>query len=88
MRNNTATKYDNCDYCGGSVREKCVTVDLRIKNKLFVFDNVPVGVCRKCGERYYRGPVLERLEELARHKKFFKEKIQTPRFDLAEAAVF
>jgi YgiT-type zinc finger domain-containing protein len=82
------TKYDKCDYCGGNVREKRVTVDLRFKGKLFVFDNVPVEVCQKCGERYYRGPVLERLEELARHKEFFKERIQVPRFDFAEAAIF
>jgi YgiT-type zinc finger domain-containing protein len=83
-----AAKYDKCDYCGGGVREKRVTVDLRVKGKLYVFDNVPVGVCQKCGERYYRGPVLERLEELAGHQELFKEKIQVPRFDFAEAAVF
>ena len=83
-----ASKYDKCDYCDGNVREKRVTVDLRVKGKLFVFDNVPVGVCQKCGERYYRGPVLERLEGLANHEKLFKEKIQVPRFDLAEAMVF
>lgn len=82
------TKYDDCDYCGGRVLEKRVTVDLRLKDKLYVFENVPVGVCRKCGERYYRGPVLERLEELASHQNLFKEKIQVPRFDFAEAAVF
>ncbi len=83
-----ATKYDKCEYCGGNVREKRVTVDLRVKGKLYVFENVPVGVCQKCGERYYRGPVLERLEELAGHKELFKEKIQVPRFDFAEAMVF
>ena len=81
-------KYDKCDYCGGQVVEKRVTVDLRLKDKLCVFENVPVGVCRECGERYYRGPVLERLEELASHQDFFKDKIQVPRFDFAEAAVF
>lgn len=83
-----ATQYDKCDYCGGNVREKRVTVDMRFKGKLFVFDNVPVGVCQKCGERYYRGPVLERLEELAGHKELFKKKIQVPRFDFAEAMIF
>ncbi len=82
-----ATTHDKCEYCGGNVRERRVTVDLRVKGKLYVFENVPVGVCQKCGERYYRGPVLERLEELANHKKLFKEKIQVPRFDFAEAMV-
>lgn len=81
------TKYDKCDFCGGQVTEKRVTVDLRYKGRLYVFENVPVGLCRKCGERYYRGPVLERLEEVASHQNLFKEKIQVPRFDFAEAVV-
>ena len=81
-------KYDNCDYCGGRVFERLVTVDLRFKGKLYVFVFVAVGVCRICGERFYRGPVLERLEELASHQNFFKDRIQVPRFDFAEAIVF
>ncbi len=31
-------KYDNC---GGRVLEKLVTVDLRLRGKLYVFENVP-----------------------------------------------
>lgn len=58
-------KYDRCEYCGGTVRERAVTVDLRRGKQLAVFQNVPVGVCTKCGERYYPGPVLESLDELA-----------------------
>jgi hypothetical protein len=49
---------------------------------------MPVGVCQKCRERYYRGAVLERLEELAGHEELFKEKIQVPRFDFAAVIVF
>ena len=60
-------KYDNCEFCGGLVRERRVTVDLRRKDRLYVFYRVPVGVCTKCGERYYPGPLLERLDELAQH---------------------
>jgi len=75
-----AAKYDKCEYCGSSERERRVTVGLRIKGNLDIFENVPVGVCQKCGERYFRGPVLEHLEELVSHKEFFKEKIQVPRF--------
>jgi len=43
---------------------------------------------QECDERYYRGPMLECLEELASHNELFKEKLQVPRFDLAEAMVF
>ncbi len=78
-------KYDRCEYCGGTVREEHVTVDLRTKDRLHIFDNVPVGVCRRCGERYYRGPVLERLSEMASQPATFTRTIRVPRCDFAEA---
>ena len=80
-------RYDNCEYCNGNVNEKRIHVDLRHRGKLFVFENVPVGVCCNCGEKYYRGPVMERLEELAAHEELFSETIQVPCFDFAEATV-
>ena len=60
-------RFDPCEYCGGGVRLRRVTVDLRCAERLTVFRNVPVGVCGKCGERFYPGPVLEQLHEIARH---------------------
>jgi len=60
-------KYDRCEYCGGEVRTRRVTVDYRRGDLLAIFHNVPVGVCRECGERYYPGRTLETLDELAQH---------------------
>src|SRR5437867_2719632 len=79
------TKYDPCEYCGGSVRPRRVTVDLRRGDQLIVFQNVPIGVCTKCGERYYPGRVLESLDEIAQHALHGSKTQRVPTFDYAKA---
>lgn len=32
-------------------------------------DNVPVGVCDRCGCRYYHSTILQRVEEIAEGKR-------------------
>jgi YgiT-type zinc finger domain-containing protein len=76
-------KFDRCEYCDGLVRARRVTVDLRRGNKLYVFYNVPIGVCTRCGERYYPGPILERLDELAAHGMNGAKRMSVPTLDLA-----
>lgn len=80
-------KYDKCEYCGGPVREKLVTVDYWHKKKLYLFENVPVGVCKKCGERYYPGPVLERFEEIVSHRDMFERWVKVPTFNFSKVAL-
>ena len=79
--------FDLCEQCGSKVRAKRVTVDFRRKGKLYIFENAPIGVCQKCGERYYPGPVLERMEQLASHEELFAKTVRVPKFDFSEAAV-
>ena len=79
-------KFDPCEYCGGTVRRRKVTVDLRRGDRLSVFHNVPVGVCTKCGERYYPGRVLERLDEIAQHGLDGAKSVPVPTFDYNEVA--
>jgi len=74
-------KFDTCEYCKGPVRGRRVTVDLRRGRRLFVFTNVPVGVCSRCGERYYSGPALERMEEIAEHGLEGARTVRVPTFD-------
>ena len=77
-------KFDACEHCGGKVRTKRVIVDLRRGARLYIFRNVPVGVCSKCGERYYPGRTLEHLDEIAKHGLDQAETIRVPTFDYAE----
>jgi len=60
-------------------------VDLRRGEQLCVFRNVPVGVCSRCGERYFAGRVLEALDELAQHAMSGAKMIRVPTLDYAEA---
>ncbi|MCK4341542.1 MAG: YgiT-type zinc finger protein [Phycisphaerae bacterium] len=78
-------KYDTCEYCDGTVRSRRVTVDLRRGERLYVFHNVPLGVCSKCGERYYPGRVLEQLDEIAEHGLVGAKTVRVPTFDYKEA---
>ena len=77
-------RYDNCEYCGGQVKEKKTTVDVRRGDQLCVFEHVPVGVCVRCGERYYPGPILERLNEMALHGDIATSVVKVPCVDYAE----
>jgi len=42
-----------CEHCSGTVRERRVDREaLRHKGSFVVLENVPVGVCDRCGARY------------------------------------
>jgi YgiT-type zinc finger domain-containing protein len=52
-----------CSFCGNKhFVEKQVQYIYRHNNRFFVVNDVPCQECTYCGERYYDGPVLERIE--------------------------
>lgn len=79
-------RYENCEYCNAKVQAKKVTVHYRHKNRLVIIENVPAGVCRRCGERYYDAVTIERMEMIARLRKAANRKVVVPVRDFAEAA--
>lgn len=55
-----------CYFCGGNT-EPAIVTDLHAGGGAYVaIENVPAGVCRQCGERYYSAFVTQRLLELTR----------------------
>lgn len=54
---------EECEYCGGPILEKQVTVHRQVDGKYYLFEDVPAGVCKECGTRYYAANVLKRMEE-------------------------
>ena len=78
-------KRDACENCGGSVLSRKARVDHRWKGRLIVVEGVPVGVCRRCGERYYDAAVLRRLDFMARDKRVGARRILVPVADYAPA---
>ncbi len=39
-------KYGDCSFCRGEAKEGRVELDYRYKGKLYIFQNVPAGVCQ------------------------------------------
>ena len=66
--------YADCTYCGSEVVEQTIDYDYRRKKNLTVVTNVPAGVCRQCGEKYFKPEVLKRMDSayhgiFERHEK-------------------
>ena len=61
--------YDDCIYCGGEVEEKLDRLDYRYRGRLFIIEDVRLGVCRQCGEKFLTAEMAQRLENLARSQE-------------------
>ena len=56
-----------CEYCDGIVREKIVKREaFKHKDGFVILENVPIGVCDKCGRHYYHASLLQRTAEISR----------------------
>jgi len=56
-----------CEHCGGTVRERRVDREaLRHKATFVILEDVPVGVCDRCGARYFDASILRRVAEIGR----------------------
>ncbi len=71
-------KYGDCSFCGGEVKEDKVELDYRHKGKLFVFQNVPAGVCQQCGEKYLSAKVAKEIEHRILTKDKWDKAISVP----------
>ncbi|MDM8550398.1 type II toxin-antitoxin system MqsA family antitoxin [Desulfobacterales bacterium HSG2] len=79
--------YSRCHFCGGDVSEKKVTVDYRWGNELIaIIDNVPAGVCPKCGEQYFRAEIVKEMEKLAHSGEEPVRMIEIPYREMAIAS--
>ena len=71
-------KYGDCSFCGGEVEEKKVELDYRYQGELFIFRDVPAGVCRQCGERYLTARVAKEIERRIKTKESWNKTISVP----------
>ena len=59
-------EYGKCE-CGGDIFETRIRYPRIFNGKLIDFDNVPVGKCLECGQKIFKGFVIEKLEEMSRN---------------------
>ena len=67
-----------CEHCTGAIQTKNVTVEHWYEGTLVIIKDVPVGVCGKCGERYYEAATLEQLDAIAQESESVQERISVP----------
>ncbi len=54
------------EYCNGDVKEHFIPKEVsKHKSGFKMLENVPVGICDKCGYRYYHSSVLLRVDDIA-----------------------
>jgi len=61
--------YGECEVCGTRLEEKLIKQDFWIRGKLIVVEDVPAGVCPRCGEKVVNAAVGRHLTELLRDTK-------------------
>ncbi|MFQ5792993.1 MAG: YgiT-type zinc finger protein [Acidobacteriota bacterium] len=59
-----------CEYCGGTVREKRLDREaFKHRDGLVILKDVVIGVCDKCGNRYYSADTIKQVQAIATGKK-------------------
>jgi YgiT-type zinc finger domain-containing protein len=80
MKQNRKKRYEVvCEYCDGSVKERQVKREMfRIRDKFVILEDIPVGVCDRCGARYYHAAIVHRAHEIARDERIAEYKEVVP----------
>ena len=56
--------YSKCFYCGGEVAEQCLPRELRWQEQWYILEDVPVGVCQQCGEKFLKPEVAKVIDRI------------------------
>ena len=59
-----------CEYCSGTVQPKVVEREaFKHKNGFVILEDITIGVCDVCGNRYYSADILHAVHEIATGSK-------------------
>ena len=73
---------EKCERCGGSIVERRVTLHHKTGGGYVQIENVPAGVCRECGTRYYAANVLKTIQESAHGRRKAIREVCMPVYSL------
>jgi YgiT-type zinc finger domain-containing protein len=73
---------ETCEYCGGPIVEKRVTLHRKVKGGYVQIENVPAGVCRECGTHYCAANVLKTVQESIQGRRKANRKVRMPVYSL------
>jgi YgiT-type zinc finger domain-containing protein len=66
---------ERCEYCNNVIVEKTVDLPRKIGDRYILIKNVPAGVCKKCGTRYYAANVLKSIESIVYGRRKAEDEI-------------
>lgn len=58
--------YGECEICDTPLQGKLINQDFWTNGQLIMVENVPAGVCPRCGEKVVKADVGQRIAELIR----------------------
>ena len=59
-----------CEYCKGTIHPRSVEQEaFKHKNGFVILENVIIGICDTCGNRYYSADILHAVHDIATGKK-------------------
>lgn len=72
--------YDyKCEYCEGTVRSKKIKREaFKHKKGFVILEDVEIGVCDACGNRYYSADILHTVHDIANGTKPFERIEEIP----------
>lgn len=70
--------YRKCFYCGGEVAEQYLSRELRWQDKWYILEDVPVGVCQQCGEKFLQPEVAKTIDPILQGDKAPLRTLEVP----------
>jgi YgiT-type zinc finger domain-containing protein len=68
-----------CEYCEGTVQPRLVAREaFKHKNGFVILEDITIGVCDSCSNRYYSADILHTVHEVATGKKVADRKEEIP----------
>lgn len=59
-----------CPYCDGIVKPRMIEREVfKHKNGFVILENIVIGVCEACGNRYYTADILHTVHDIATGKR-------------------
>ena len=60
----------NCEYCDGTIQPRLLKREaFKHKKGFVILEDVTIGVCDSCGNRYYSADILHTVHEIATGEK-------------------
>jgi len=56
--------YSDCYFCAGEVEEQRIDREIWWRDQLYVVKDVPVGVCRQCGQKVILPHMAKKIDQL------------------------